>query len=132
MKYQYKTNTDTVEIEVNEEWANVLIELDRHEYNDNHRETRRHCSFELYSREGAEIASDLNVLQEILLAEDIATLHKSMKKLEPRQRYLLHEIYFIGRSQTEIAEEEGVSPQAIHQAVNRAIKKLKKYFDLPV
>ena len=71
MKYTYKFNTEEVEIEVDEKWGNIILELDRQEYNDNHRETRRHCSLDLYSREGCEIPSKSNVLLEILHAEDI-------------------------------------------------------------
>ena len=39
-----------VEIEVNEYWYGVLKELDRQEYNDWHRENRRHVSYEKLER----------------------------------------------------------------------------------
>ena len=126
MKYLYETNTEAVEIEVDEKWGNIILDLDRQEYNVNHRETRRHCSFDLFSREGCEIPSNTNVLQEILRAEEIDNLYKALRKLEPRQRRLIEQHYFCDISQTKIAEQEGVSPQAVHQSIERAIKKLKK------
>lgn len=129
MKYTYKFNTEEVEIEVDEKWGNIILELDRQEYNDNHRETRRHCSLDLYSREGCEIPSKSNVLLEILHAEDIDNLYKSLPKLEPRQRRLIEQHFFCGISQTEIAEQEDISAQAVHQSIDRALKKLKKFFD---
>lgn len=44
MKIKYEFANETVEIEVDEEWGNLLIDLDRQEYNNDHAETRRHCS----------------------------------------------------------------------------------------
>ena len=46
MKIKYQFATETVEIEVTENWGNVIVDLDRQEYNNNHTETRRHCSLE--------------------------------------------------------------------------------------
>lgn len=46
MKITYEFATETVEIEVSEDWANLVIDLDRQEYNNNHAETRRHVSYE--------------------------------------------------------------------------------------
>ena len=46
MKIKYEFANETVTIEVEDQWATVLVDLDREEYNDNHRETRRHCSLD--------------------------------------------------------------------------------------
>ena len=45
MKIKYAFADETVEIEVSEEWGNILIDLDRQEYNNDHAETRRHEPF---------------------------------------------------------------------------------------
>ena len=42
MKIEYKFVTGTVEVEVPDEWETVLVDLDRQEYNNDHKETRRH------------------------------------------------------------------------------------------
>lgn len=126
MKYQYKTNTNIVEIEVDKKWVNVLIDLDRQEYNVNHKESRRHCSLDLYNRDGCEIPSNMNVLQEILRVNEIENLYKALQKLNPHQRRLIEQHYLCGISQTELAEQEGITPQAVHQTIDRALKKLKK------
>ena len=42
MKIKYQFANETVTIEVEDQWATVLVDLDREEYNDNHRETRRY------------------------------------------------------------------------------------------
>lgn len=130
MKYLYETNTEAVEIEVDEQWVNVLIDLDRQEYNVNHKETRRHCSLDLYNRDGYEIPSNnLTVLQEVLLTNEIENLYKALRKLNPRQRRLVEQHYLCDVSQTELAEQEGITPQAVHQSIDRALKKLKKILD---
>lgn len=46
MKIKYEFANEAVEIEVEEKWATIVLDLDREEYNDNHRETRRHCSLD--------------------------------------------------------------------------------------
>lgn len=130
MKYLYETNTEAVEIEVDEQWVNVLIDLDRQEYNVNHKESRRHCSLDLYNRDGYEIPSNnLTVLQEVLLTNEIENLYKALQRLNPRQRRLVEQHYLCDVSQTELAEQEGITPQAVHQSIDRALRKLKKFLD---
>ena len=40
MKIKYEFANEAVEIEVEEKWATIVLDLDKEEYNDNHRETR--------------------------------------------------------------------------------------------
>lgn len=49
MKIKYAFANETVTIEVEDQWATVLVDLDRQEYNIDQKETRRHCSLEAYS-----------------------------------------------------------------------------------
>ena len=53
MKIKYEFANETVEVEVSEEWGSIVVDLDRQEYNANHRETRRHCSLEAYNLDDA-------------------------------------------------------------------------------
>lgn len=46
MKIKYEFATETIEVEVSEEMYALHMELDRVEYNNNHRETRRHVSLD--------------------------------------------------------------------------------------
>ena len=128
MKIDYEFNNETVEIEVEEKWGNIILNLNRQEYNSNRRETRRHCSLELCNPDDCEIPSDSNVSDEVLLSEDLKLLRKVLPELEPRQKRLIKAFFFDGVSQTELAVIEGVSPQAIHQTIERGLKKLKKFF----
>ena len=40
MKIQYKFATETVTIEVDDRWGELLVDLNRQEYNNDHKETR--------------------------------------------------------------------------------------------
>lgn len=46
MKIKYEFATETVEVEVSAEMYALHMELNRVEYNNNHRETRRHVSLD--------------------------------------------------------------------------------------
>ena len=49
MKIKYEFVTGAVEVEVTDDWGTILVDLDRQEYNINHKETRRHCSLDAYN-----------------------------------------------------------------------------------
>lgn len=46
MKIKYEFATETVEVDVSAEMYALHMELNRVEYNNNHRETRRHVSLD--------------------------------------------------------------------------------------
>lgn len=127
MKIKYEFANETIEIEVDEDWGAVLIELDRQEHNNNQTETRRHCSLEAYNLDGNLFPSDEDLEADFFITEDHKRLYAAIKKLEPRQQYLIEQVYFAGRKQIDIAREEGVSHVAIVTALQRAVKKLKKF-----
>lgn len=52
MKIKYQFATETVEIEVADDWGNLVIDLDRQEYNNDHTETRRHVSYDALDFDG--------------------------------------------------------------------------------
>ena len=54
MKIEYKFVTGAVEVEVSNEWGTLLVDMDRQEYNNDHKETRRHISLDACQYEGAE------------------------------------------------------------------------------
>lgn len=45
--YTYEFATEAVELEITEEWMEILIEMDRLEYNSNQTETRRHVRYDI-------------------------------------------------------------------------------------
>ena len=127
MKIKYEFDKETVEIEVDEQWGQVVLEFDRQEYNNNQSETRRHNSLYDFSPESKKFTDSVDVLGEVLRNLDYKELYTALDKLKPRHRNLIIQHYFNGVSQNELARLEGVTKGAISQSISCAIKNLKKY-----
>lgn len=118
--------TGIKEITVTEAKGKEIIELNRIEYNDNHRETRRHVSLEAYDPYGALVKDDADPLQEVINEEEMDQLHQSVSQLTPAQRKLLMKKFWDGMKQIDIAKEEGVSKMAITKRLQTIKRRLKK------
>lgn len=128
MKVRYEFVTGEVsEIEVEENLGELLVDLDRQQYNNDHKETRRHTSLDGMGYEGEFFVSDADTAGEVEWREDIARLFAAMERLNPAQRELLLKVYFKEQSCASIAEAEGVDKSAISHRLERIYKKLKKY-----
>ena len=102
------TNGEVSEIEVDEALGGLLVEFDRQEYNNDHKETRRHVSLNGLDYEGALFASPDDPAAEVLRREDAARLMRAMEALSPSQRELVLKVYFEGRSIVSLAAEEEI------------------------
>ena len=130
MKITYEFVTGEVsEVEVDERLGGMLLDLDRQQYNNDQKETRRHVSLDGMDYEGELFASAQDTEGEAVRREDMARLYSAMEALSPSQRELVEKVYFEERKITDIAREEGVTKQSVHERVERALKKLKKNFD---
>ena len=126
MKIKYEFANEAVEIEVDEKWATIVLELDREEYNDNHRETRRHCSLDALNLDDALLPSNVDVFEAVADAEVKRNLYQAIEKLSPQQRELIWRVYFRGEHPADIARELGVSKTAIHNRLQRIFCQLQK------
>ena len=127
MKIRYEfVNGEVSEIEVDDSLGELLVDFDRQQYNNDHRETRRHVSLDGMDYEGELFASAEDTEGELLRREDTARLMEAMEALSPSQRELALKVYFNGKSVTSIAAEEGVDKSAISHRLERIHKKLKK------
>ena len=127
MKIQYKFASETIAIEVSDEWGEILIDLDRQEYNNDHKETRRHYHMEGCVYEGEDFAVEDPALAHLL--EDDGLLSKlpsAIASLLPRQRKLINQVFVERKTYVAIAREDGVDESAVRKAVGRALKKLEK------
>ena len=128
MKIKYEFANETIEIEVEEEWADIVIDLDRQEYNINHKETRRHCSLEAYNLDDALLPSDEDVERDVIADEDKKRLYKAIAALTLDQQELVHRVYFNNERLADIAREQGVSRAALTNRMSRIVASLKKFF----
>ncbi|MEZ3464376.1 MAG: sigma-70 family RNA polymerase sigma factor [Lachnospiraceae bacterium] len=130
MKITYEFVTGEVSgVEVDEHLGGMLLDLDRQQDNNDQKEPRRHVSLDSMDYEGELFASAEDTEGEAVRREDMARLYSAMEALSPSQRELVEKVYFEGRKITDIAREEGVTKQSVHERVERALKKLKKNFD---
>ena len=127
MKISYEFVTGEIsEIEVDDALGEMLLDFDRQQYNNDHKETRRHVSLDGMGYEGELFASADDTEGAAERREDMARLFSAMKALSPTQRELVEKVYFEERSFASIAREEGVGESAIRDRMKRIHKKLEK------
>ena len=128
MKISYEFATGEIsEIEVDEHLGGMLLDFDRQQYNNDHKETRRHVSLDGMDYEGELFASVEDTEGEAERREDIARLFFAMEALSPAQRELVKKVYFEEQKIADIAAEEGVDKSAVSHRLERIHKKLKKF-----
>lgn len=123
MKIQYKFVDETVEIEVEEDWGNLVVDLDRQEYNNDHAETRRHTSLSAMNYEGDYFSFEDPALAKLA---EYADLHKAISNLPPRQQEVIHLYFFEGLNMVEIADRLDIHPTTVREALNAAKNNLRK------
>ena len=126
MKVRYEfVNGEISEIEVDDNLGELLVDFDRQEYNNDHKETRRHVSLDGMEYEGELFASVADTADEVERREELAQLMRAMEALSPSQRELVQKVFFENQKIVDIAREEGVSHAAIHDRLKRIYKKIK-------
>lgn len=127
MKIQYKFAIETISIDVPDDWGEILIDLDRQEYNNDHKETRRHYSLEGKVYEGMDYAVEDPGLEALFAGPtDEERLRAAIQKLAPDQQAMIRAIYFEGVSVNDYAARMGVTQSAISHRLQTVKKKLKK------
>lgn len=130
MKIKYESVTETIEIEVTEEWAEILIDMDRLEYNNNQTETRRHVLYDV-SNEGGYWLADEELDPAVICEkkEEEKKRDKAFAGLTEEQARLIERVYEDGIGMTAFARECGISQQAVSKKVKKIRKDLKKVLD---
>lgn len=126
--YRYHfSNGETISIDVPDDWGEILIDLDRQEYNNEHKETRRHYSLEGKVYEGMDYAVEDPGLEALFAGPtDEERLRATIQKLDPDQQAMIRAIYFEGVSVNDYAARMGVTQSAISHRLQTVKKKLKK------
>lgn len=128
MEFTYKTATEDITIDVSEEWVAILRDCDRLEYNNNHKETRRHYHLEGCEHEGQDFAVDDNRFER-LLEEDAARrmVVPALDKLTPAQRQLIDALFYKGMTAREYAAKRGIDESTVSITKAAALKKIKNF-----
>ena len=128
MKVRYEfVNGEISEIEVDKSLGELLVDFDRQEYNNDHKETRRHSSMDALAEQGVQFAAEQDALA-ALFQESSRTdmLREAIKTLKPAQQRLVQAVYYGGVSVKDYAAREGVDPSAITHRLRTIKNKLKK------
>jgi len=127
MKYEYINATGKIEIEVDEQFYDILLALDREEFNSDRKHARRHpLSLEEMEYEGDWLSDGADILSDLIKSEDSERLHKALASLTSSQQALLERVYAKNEKIVDIARKMGVSQPAISQRLLTIIKILKR------
>lgn len=131
MEYTYKFLTDAQTVEIDEQWVQILAQMDREEQANNKAESRRHLHMDAFDYEGEVFSCDDRVLLQLSGSlssqeEMIRLLPDALAMLSEDQKALVKLLFMESVSARDIAAKEGVTEQAIHNRKNRLLKRLKK------
>ncbi len=127
MIYKYHFCEKTITIEIDEADHEVLIALDREEYNSNRRHSRRYpLSLDNILFEGDEFSDGTDVFADLMRSHDEEAVRNTIRQLLPRQQELIFKVFYCQRSLVSIANEEGVSEAAIRNRLKKIYASMKK------
>jgi len=123
MQYFYATATVAIEIDLDEQFYELLIDMDRDAFNSERKHSRHHpMSLDHCEHHGEWFEDKHDAISEIELAID---LERALSTLTDLQRVCLVETRQNGKTQQELAVELGKSRSTVQKAVNGAIETLK-------
>lgn len=121
---QYFDGSKNIPVEVSKEIAKVLQELDSEEQRIKRKESRRQvASLEQLLDEGFDFEEHSN---DRLTDEQITKVRDALEHLTTDQQWLVEQVFYLGRSKTDISKELGISNGAITHRLERIFAKLKK------
>ena len=92
--------------------------------------TGNETSLETLRESGYDAPSLLDMESDLVEREEkverAARLHEAIKQLNERQRYLIAEFYFNGKTHMEISRALGIARTSVTKAIARALAALKK------
>lgn len=133
MEIKYKfVNGEETSISVYGDFEEIILELDRNLYNNNHAETRRHVNLSVFG-EDKKVFTDIEAGLEEQLSNQVdkEILYKALSKLNPDDRQLINKIYLSESkiSMTECATSMGIKATTLWKRLERIRKKLKCIFE---
>jgi DNA-directed RNA polymerase specialized sigma24 family protein len=126
MKYIYTNATGTEEIEVDEEFYDILIAMDTEKYNSDRKHDRRNPMSLESSPFGGEWLEDKRAYA--TEAETAILWQQASASLTEMQRLCFVEVCLNGETERSFAKHIGLSHQAVHNHIAAARKKLKIFF----
>lgn len=131
IKYEFITG-ETVKVEVDENIGEVIVELDRSEYNNDKKETRRHCTLNVLGDDGEWLIdreSDPCTIKNLSKygVED-ERLDDAMDNLTEEEREAVFAVYGSGYTRKAYSEIISIPRTTVNDYVTRGKKKIKKFY----
>lgn len=134
MKYKYMFVDESVEIELDEKWVELLKDLDRTEASNDKKERRRHCTLSVKGSDGVWLRDSEYDPWEMIGRETTAMkrdrerrqMKETYQMLTPTQKQTVLDMSKKGLSRREYARRLGVSPQAIDKRISQIQKKYEE------
>lgn len=90
-------------------------------------------SLDLLCEAGFDAPSSVDIETEMIEHEErmeqSARVQEAIRQLNERQRYIVREIYFNGRTKESVRKELGISKASMSEAVQRILGSLKKFLE---
>lgn len=126
-----------VELEVTEDKLPIVEELNREFWKMTKREVRHESIYsldELTEKKGFDVEDPTQSIEaQIIEAEDRQEknkkLYAAIKKLNPRQKEMVHMVFFKEMSQDEVAKHFGITKSSVSDAMRRIYASLKKFLE---
>lgn len=108
--------------------AHALRVLNRYEYLNERRETRRHQSLDYSQERGYQFVDiQVDIDRDYIKQEEREYLHNALKRLNKPRRELITKVFLQGRLQTDIAKKMRVTKAAVQNKLARIYKQIRKY-----
>lgn len=127
-RIKYEINGKVIDIEVTDEFAAQYEQIEANEKRVNRKETRRHQSLDALVESGFQIADPRSDIEaNLIIQNNIDLLRRALAALTSDQKWLVEQVFYYGRKQSEIAAELGIDATSIRDRLRVIYKKIKNF-----
>lgn len=131
----YPFYTQDTFLEVSDEVAQTLTEAERQEHNYLRRLFYNKAHYSLDAEDGIEAAMEATAIECHILTPEVALnlmeqhcrICRALNSLPETQGRRIEAHYFLGKSQKEIAEEEGVAKSSVSESIKKGLTAMREY-----
>ncbi len=128
-RIKYEINGKVIDIEVTDEFAAQYEQIEAKEKRVNRKETRRHQSLDALVESGFQIADQGSDIEaNLIMQNNIDLLRRAFATLTNDQKWLVEQVFYYGRKQSEIAAELGIDVTSIRDRLRVIYKQIKNFW----
>ena len=128
-RIKYEINGKVIDIEVTDEFVAQYEQIEAKEKRVNRKETRRHQSLDALVESGFQIADQGSDIEaNLIMQNNIDLLRRAFAALTNDQKWLVEQVFYYGRKQSEIAAELGIDVTSIRDRLRVIYKQIKNFW----